>query len=893
MASRTEKDRAKAQQDKFQAILSSLLKDEDNKYCEDCDAKGPRWASWNLGVFLCIRCAGIHRNLGVHISRVKSVNLDSWTPEQVAMMQEMGNSRARAVYEANVQDSFRRPQTDSALEAFIRAKYEQKKYIAKEWIPPKPVVPKEWLEDDKADKKKTRNKPTSNISLGSVPPSSSSSSLASTESRASAKPIPSSVAAAEPKPAQPPAPKPKSSSDDLLGLDFSFNDTSKTEVPQSGGGGGGGQGGDLLADIFGGSQTAPATQGGAGQQNFMTAQQNGSSEPNLFESGGDSQGEKKSAKDSIMALYGSGGGQQQMFGVPGYYFGTDMTPNGDMIPPNSGFVASPFVSMMASNQGLPAFDGSHMAPSPGMMTLNTGMINAFSGIDCGLAGPNTGMMTTNTGVRPEMMSANLGTNMAVSSSFQSPMSGNTAMVTRANAVSKTAMFSMQSGMSQQPKLPQSVGMNKTTGITQSAALTTERAVLSSNTRSVASHLRGMPTIRTEGAGAMTNPGMCTGGDFYQPCLPNMYYYPMAGNPTFLCKLFCFGDTMGCLSSACGKSCPGLATEILHGACLGMLRGFRDPFILVLFCFVPPSSSSSSLASTESRASAKPIPSSVAAAEPKPAQPPAPKPKSSSDDLLGLDFSFNDTSKTEVPQSGGGGGGGQGGDLLADIFGGSQTAPATQGGAGQQNFMTAQQNGSSEPNLFESGGDSQGEKKSAKDSIMALYGSGGGQQQMFGVPGGMYMPQQQMYGAAGMQPMVQPQPGMMGVQQGMMGQPVQQGLMGMQQQPQQQPGAMFGNAGQMGQNQMAGGMMGGAHGGMMGRPGSQMYMQQQPQQQQMNPMQQQMQFQQMQQQMANMTMGGGGQMGGLQSSQQAAVGGGASWGGGAGGTGQTLSTNLWQ
>lgn len=44
---------------------------------------GPRWASWNLGVFICIRCAGIHRNLGVHISRVKSVNLDQWTPEQI------------------------------------------------------------------------------------------------------------------------------------------------------------------------------------------------------------------------------------------------------------------------------------------------------------------------------------------------------------------------------------------------------------------------------------------------------------------------------------------------------------------------------------------------------------------------------------------------------------------------------------------------------------------------------------------------------------------------------------------------------------------------------------------------------------------------------------------
>lgn len=44
---------------------------------------GPRWASWNLGIFICIRCAGIHRNLGVHISKVKSVNLDQWTQEQV------------------------------------------------------------------------------------------------------------------------------------------------------------------------------------------------------------------------------------------------------------------------------------------------------------------------------------------------------------------------------------------------------------------------------------------------------------------------------------------------------------------------------------------------------------------------------------------------------------------------------------------------------------------------------------------------------------------------------------------------------------------------------------------------------------------------------------------
>lgn len=59
-------------------------------------------------------------------------------------LQQMGNSRARAVYEANLPDSFRRPQNDSSLETFIRAKYEQKKYIAKEWVPP-PLPKVNWL----------------------------------------------------------------------------------------------------------------------------------------------------------------------------------------------------------------------------------------------------------------------------------------------------------------------------------------------------------------------------------------------------------------------------------------------------------------------------------------------------------------------------------------------------------------------------------------------------------------------------------------------------------------------------------------------------------------------------------------------------------------------------
>ncbi|OCT80581.1 stromal membrane-associated protein 1 isoform X2 [Xenopus laevis] len=131
MTTRSEREKAQKLNEQHQAILSRMLREEDNKYCADCEAKGPRWASWNLGVFMCIRCAGIHRNLGVHISRVKSVNLDQWTPEQIQCMQDMGNTKARRIYEANLPENFRRPQTDQSVEFFIRDKYERKKYYDK------------------------------------------------------------------------------------------------------------------------------------------------------------------------------------------------------------------------------------------------------------------------------------------------------------------------------------------------------------------------------------------------------------------------------------------------------------------------------------------------------------------------------------------------------------------------------------------------------------------------------------------------------------------------------------------------------------------------------------------------------------------------------------------
>ncbi|KFR10368.1 Stromal membrane-associated protein 2, partial [Opisthocomus hoazin] len=135
---------------------------------------GPRWASWNIGVFICIRCAGIHRNLGVHISRVKSVNLDQWTQEQIQCMQEMGNGKANRLYEAYLPENFRRPQTDQhpffpccrgnaslfilAVESFIRDKYEKKKYMDRS-------IDISAFRKEKDDKWKRSNEPVSERKL--------------------------------------------------------------------------------------------------------------------------------------------------------------------------------------------------------------------------------------------------------------------------------------------------------------------------------------------------------------------------------------------------------------------------------------------------------------------------------------------------------------------------------------------------------------------------------------------------------------------------------------------------------------------------------------------------------------------------------------------------------
>ncbi|ODN82778.1 hypothetical protein L202_01055 [Cryptococcus amylolentus CBS 6039] len=111
-------------------MLEEILRQPGNDTCADCHSPSPRWASVNLGIFLCVGCASVHRKLGTHHSRVKSVTLDSWSRDQISTMRSIGNTASNAIYNPNERlhpppSSYGHEERDSEIERYIRKKYEQ------------------------------------------------------------------------------------------------------------------------------------------------------------------------------------------------------------------------------------------------------------------------------------------------------------------------------------------------------------------------------------------------------------------------------------------------------------------------------------------------------------------------------------------------------------------------------------------------------------------------------------------------------------------------------------------------------------------------------------------------------------------------------------------------
>ncbi|XP_056289719.1 arf-GAP with SH3 domain, ANK repeat and PH domain-containing protein 1 isoform X3 [Pseudoliparis swirei] len=120
--------------DLTKAIIEDVLRMPGNEVCCDCGASDPKWLSTNLGILTCIECSGIHREMGVHISRIQSMELDKLGTSELLLAKNVGNSSFNEIMEGNLTSPSPKPTPSSDMtvrKEFINAKYVDHKYARK------------------------------------------------------------------------------------------------------------------------------------------------------------------------------------------------------------------------------------------------------------------------------------------------------------------------------------------------------------------------------------------------------------------------------------------------------------------------------------------------------------------------------------------------------------------------------------------------------------------------------------------------------------------------------------------------------------------------------------------------------------------------------------------